>query len=146
MTFLLDGHPDGYLAVAAQSLYRVQSRRQQAAIAAALDRAAALGVTLTGAGETDPATTVHPTHIAARPWTNCYRPWTTTYVTALGTVYPCCVAPFATSDHPSIELGNLFATPFSQLWNGARYQRFRDQLLSDQPHKACAGCGAYWSL
>ena len=146
MTFLLDGHPDGYLAVREQSLYRDESRRQDEAVAAAKARAAALGVTLSGAGETDPATTVHPDAIGARPWSQCYRPWTTTYVTALGTVYPCCVAPFATSDHPSIELGNLFAAPFATIWNGERYRRFRDQLLSDRPHHACAGCGAYWSL
>jgi radical SAM protein with 4Fe4S-binding SPASM domain len=146
MTFLLDGHPEGYLAVQEQSLYRVESRRQEEAVAAAQDRAAALGVTLSGAGETDPAATVHPDHIDPRPWSNCYRPWTTTYVTALGTVYPCCVAPFATADHPSIELGNLFASPFGEIWNGERYRRFRELLLSDAPHKACAGCGACWSL
>ena len=67
-------------------------------------------------------------------------------MTALGTVYPCCVAPFATNDHPSIELGNVLTTPFGEIWNGERYRRFRDQLMSDAPHKACAGCGAYWSL
>jgi MoaA/NifB/PqqE/SkfB family radical SAM enzyme len=146
MTFLLDGHPDGYLAVREQSLYRDDGRRQDEAVAAATARAAALGVTLSGAGETDPAITVHPDAIGARPWSQCYRPWTTTYVTALGTVYPCCVAPFATRDHPSIELGNLFATPFEAIWNGERYRRFRDQLLGDHPHHACAGCGACWSL
>ena len=146
MTFLLDGHPVGYLAVADQSLYRGLSRRQAAAVVAATARAAALGVTLSGAGETDPATTIHPDRVGARPWTNCFRPWTTTYVTARGTVYPCCVAPFATNDHPSIEMGNLFTTPFEQVWNGERYRHFRDLLLSDGPHKACRGCGAYWSL
>jgi radical SAM protein with 4Fe4S-binding SPASM domain len=146
MTFLLDGHPEGYLATREQSLYRALSQRQEEAIAAALERAAGLGITLTGAGETDPATAIHPDRIEPRPWSNCYRPWTTTYVTALGTVYPCCVAPFATNDHPSIELGNIFAQPFDTIWNGERYRRFRAQLLSDRPHKACAGCGAYWSL
>jgi radical SAM protein with 4Fe4S-binding SPASM domain len=146
MTFLLDGHPQGYLAVAEQSLYRRQSQRQEAAIASALERGAALGVTLSGAGETDPATTIHPDQIGSRPWSNCYRPWTTTYVTALGTVYPCCIAPFATNDHPSIALGNLFAKGFEAIWNGERYRQFRAALLSDTPHKACAGCGAYWSL
>lgn len=146
MTFLLDGHPEGYLAVAEQSLYRSQSEHQQRIVAAATTRAAALGVTLSGAGETDPATTIHPDQIDRRPWSNCYRPWTTTYVTALGTIYPCCVAPFATNDHRSIELGNIFQQPFDRIWNGDRYQRFREQLLSEAPHKACRGCGAYWSL
>jgi radical SAM protein with 4Fe4S-binding SPASM domain len=146
MTFLLDGHPARYLAVQEQSLSRTQSQQQAEAIAVAMERAAALGITLSGAGETDPATTVHPDLVADQPWSNCFRPWTTTYVTALGTIYPCCVAPFATNDHRSIELGNIFAAPFAEIWNGERYQHFRDQLLSNQPHKACAGCGAYWSL
>lgn len=146
MTFLLDGHPEGYLAVEEQSLYRAQHQRQTEAVAAAVERATALGITLSGAGETDPATTIHPDRVDAQPWSHCYRPWTTTYVTALGTIYPCCVSPFATTDHPSIELGNVLAQPFEQIWNGERYQRFRELLLSDTPHKACRGCGAYWSL
>jgi radical SAM protein with 4Fe4S-binding SPASM domain len=150
MTFLLDGHPEGYLAVAEQSLYRQQSERQDTAIAAAVERANSLGVRLSGAGETDPATTIRPGDLPdeqqRRPWSTCYRPWTTTYVTALGTVYPCCVAPFATNDHPSIELGNIFQQPLTEIWNSDRYRRFREGLLSDEPHKACRGCGAYWSL
>jgi MoaA/NifB/PqqE/SkfB family radical SAM enzyme len=146
MTFLLDGHPAGYLAVREQSLYRAQSARQEAAIAAAQTRAAATGVTLSGAGETDPATSIGGDGLGPRPWSRCYRPWTTTYVTALGTVYPCCIAPFATTDHRSIELGNVFATPHAELWNSDRYRRFRELLLSDEPHPACRGCGSAWSL
>jgi radical SAM protein with 4Fe4S-binding SPASM domain len=145
MTFLLDGHPSGYLAVQDQSLYRARDAQEEA-IAAATRRAEQLGVRLSGAGETDPATTLHPDAIGQRPWSACYRPWTTTYITALGTIYPCCIAPFATNDHPSIELGNIFQEAFPAIWNGARYRDFRDRLLSDAPHKACAGCGAYWSL
>ena len=81
-----------------------------------------------------------------RPWAACTRPWTTAYITANGNALPCCIAPFATTDYPSLILGNLFDQPFDTVWNGERYQRWRADLLSDSPQKACAGCGVYWSL
>lgn len=81
-----------------------------------------------------------------RPWTECMRPWTTAYITANGNCLPCCIAPFATNEYESIILGNLFAQPFSTIWNDAAYQQFRGDFFTDQPHKACASCGVYWSL
>jgi hypothetical protein len=36
--------------------------------------------------------------------------------------------------------------PFAELWNAPAYQQWREQLLSDEPHPACAGCGVHWSL
>jgi radical SAM protein with 4Fe4S-binding SPASM domain len=74
------------------------------------------------------------------------RPWSTAYITANGNALPCCLAPFATSDYASLQLGNLFEQPFEDLWNGPRYQEWRERLLSDTPHTACAGCGVHWSL
>lgn len=58
----------------------------------------------------------------------------------------CCIAPFAVSDYASIILGNLFERPFAEIWNGAPYQQFRRDFFTEQPHKACASCGVYWSL
>jgi radical SAM protein with 4Fe4S-binding SPASM domain len=81
-----------------------------------------------------------------RPWAACMRPWTTAYITANGNALPCCIAPFATSDYDSLTLGNVFEQPFGDLWNAERYQAWREQLLGDQPHEACRGCGVYWSL
>jgi len=43
-------------------------------------------------------------------------------------------------------LGNLFERPFGEIWNDPLYQNFRTKLLSDQPNKACASCGVYWSI
>jgi len=80
------------------------------------------------------------------PWQECMRPWTTAYVTANGNCLPCCISPFATNDYESLILGNLFERPFAELWNDYLYQQFRTQLLSPQPHAACASCGVYWSL
>lgn len=80
------------------------------------------------------------------PWQACMRPWTTAYVTANGNCLPCCISPFATHDYESLVMGNLFDQPFDEIWNNPLYQKWRTDLLSAIPHKACAGCGVYWSL
>jgi MoaA/NifB/PqqE/SkfB family radical SAM enzyme len=81
-----------------------------------------------------------------RPWSACLRPWTTAYITANGNALPCCIAPFATSDYDSLKLGNIFESPFVEVWNGLAYQQWRELLLSDEPHPTCAACGVCWSL
>jgi MoaA/NifB/PqqE/SkfB family radical SAM enzyme len=80
------------------------------------------------------------------PWQACMRPWTTAYVTANGNCLPCCISPFATHDYESLIMGNLSQQPFVDIWNNPKYQDWRKALLSTAPHKACAGCGVYWSL
>jgi MoaA/NifB/PqqE/SkfB family radical SAM enzyme len=88
-----------------------------------------LGVRFNASGATDPSTSLAPQD-EARPWSPCRRPWTLMYFTALGRAIPCCIAPFSLRD----------------IWNGPRYQQFRDALLSDDPPPACANCGLRWSL
>jgi len=106
-----------------------------------------LGINFLASGGRDPINSL----AAARssdftPWHACMRPWTTAYITATGNCLPCCISPFATDDYKSLILGNLFERPFSEIWNEPLYQKFRMDLLSDHPHKACASCGVYWSL
>ncbi len=106
-----------------------------------------LGINFLASGGRDPINSF----AAARPsdftpWQACMRPWTTAYVTANGNCLPCCISPFATDEYASLILGNLFERPFSEIWNEKSYQKFRIDLLSDHPHKACASCGVYWSL
>jgi MoaA/NifB/PqqE/SkfB family radical SAM enzyme len=106
-----------------------------------------LGINFLASGARDPINSL----AAARPsdftpWQACMRPWTTAYITANGNCLPCCISPFATDDYESLILGNLFERPFSEIWNESLYQKFRTDLLSDHPHKACASCGVYWSL
>jgi MoaA/NifB/PqqE/SkfB family radical SAM enzyme len=84
--------------------------------------------------------------LANAPWQACMRPWTTAYITANGNCLPCCISPFATQDYESILLGNLFERPFGEIWQDYVYQKFRTDLLSQHPHKACASCGVHWSL
>lgn len=105
----------------------------------------ALGVALRAAGATTPKRSIEK-QPDARPWAACLRPWTTAYITANGNALPCCISPFATLNYESLKLGNIFEQPFDELWNARRYQEWRERLLSDHPHEACAGCGVCWSL
>jgi len=110
--------------------------------------AESLGVMLRAAGATTPQHSIKGdlSPDARRPWTACMRPWTTAYITANGNALPCCISPFATTDYESLKLGNVFERSFDELWNDARYRQWRERLLSDHPHPACAGCGVHWSL
>ena len=106
-----------------------------------------LGIKFMASGGRDPINSLaaaRPSDFA--PWQACMRPWTTAYVTSNGNCLPCCISPFATDDYKSLILGNLFEQSFSEIWNASPYQKFRTDLLSNHPHKACASCGVYWSL
>ncbi len=106
-----------------------------------------LGVTLKASGATDPRHSLdNPNKRDPRPWAACLRPWSTAYITANGNCLPCCIAPFATTDYESLKMGNLFERNFSEIWNDEKYRVWREKLLSDHPHRACAGCGVHWSL
>ena len=131
-----------------QSLYVTYGDHEAAVVAEAERLAGELGVSFRSSGATTPQRSFEGGRQAPdpRPWSACTRPWTTAYITANGNALPCCIAPFATTDYDSLLLGNLFEQPFSEVWNGERYQRWRTDLLSDSPQKACAGCGVYWSL
>ena len=107
----------------------------------------ALGIRFRASGARDPRNSLaaaRPADFA--PWRACMRPWTTAYVTANGNCLPCCISPFATYDYDSLIMGNLLEQPFTEIWNNPLYKKWRADLLSTSPHKACAGCGVYWSL
>jgi radical SAM protein with 4Fe4S-binding SPASM domain len=101
------------------------------------------GVRLAGSGRRGGAEALHGVD-SARPWSGCGRPWRSTYVTANGNVLPCCIAPFATRDYEGIVLGNVFAEPVEEIWNGSAYARFRAAHGSDDPPEPCRGCGTRW--
>jgi MoaA/NifB/PqqE/SkfB family radical SAM enzyme len=106
-----------------------------------------LGINFRASGARDPRNSLaaaRPADFA--PWQACLRPWMTAYVTANGNCLPCCISPFATHDYESLIMGNLFKRPFTEIWNDYLYQQWRDNLMGPNPHKACAGCGVYWSL
>jgi MoaA/NifB/PqqE/SkfB family radical SAM enzyme len=104
-----------------------------------------LGISFNASGATDPVNSLAK-QAAPRPWSLCRRPWTLMYFTAHGRAIPCCIAPFSMRGYDSFTLGDATQQSLKEIWNGPRYQAFRDALLSDQPPPACAGCGLRWSL
>jgi radical SAM protein with 4Fe4S-binding SPASM domain len=140
-----DDDHDDKLATLDQSLFQSLRTEEEAIIQASEALAAQLGLHFEASGATTPAQSVHQT-VDTRPWARCMRPWTVMYITANGSVFPCCIAPFSAESLPSITLGNAFDEPLPSIWNNAHYQRFRRALLSDEPHHCCRGCGARWSL
>ncbi len=104
-----------------------------------------LGIAFNASGATDPAASLKPEE-TAQPWSLCRRPWSLMYVTAQGRAIPCCIAPFSMRGYDSFTLGDATQHTLREIWNGEKYQAFRNALLSDQPPAACAGCGLRWSL
>jgi MoaA/NifB/PqqE/SkfB family radical SAM enzyme len=80
------------------------------------------------------------------PWSLCRRPWTVMYFTANGRALPCCIAPFSQHGYENYTLGDATQEELREIWNGPRYQAFREALVSDRPPQACANCGLRWSL
>jgi MoaA/NifB/PqqE/SkfB family radical SAM enzyme len=135
------------LARADQSLFGRASDEELDAVRRAAALADELGITLRGSGEVQPIEQVAGADGPNAPRRACMRPWKLTYVTANGTVLPCCMAPFTSAPYPSIVLGNVAQYPVADVWNGERYRRWRSALLSESdPPAACRGCGADWSL
>jgi radical SAM protein with 4Fe4S-binding SPASM domain len=69
----------------------------------------------------------------------CGWPWESAYVTHDGKVQPCCMV--MGSDRAT--LGDLRTSSFVEIWNGERYQAFRQALKTDRPPAVCQGCSAY---
>ncbi len=68
----------------------------------------------------------------------CKLPWFSPNVTAEGFITPCC-----TISNPSVlNMGNIFETPFEQVWNSEKFIQFRGDFYNKQP-AACAGCQNY---
>jgi MoaA/NifB/PqqE/SkfB family radical SAM enzyme len=107
--------------------------------------AAGLGVFFDASGAAEPEISLRRVE-GDSPWSLCRRPWSLMYFTAHGRALPCCIAPFSMHGYDNFTLGNAKTTPLKEIWNGDEYRGFREGLLSDNPPKACAGCGLRWSL
>lgn len=131
-----------------QALYRRAAEAERAVIEETARRCAEHGLTFRATGAVTPAEYLGATgeELAARPWAGCQRPRSLAYVTALGTVFSCCFAPFHPGPAATRALGNVFEQPFAEIWNGPRYRAFRAAFDSDHPWDQCAGCGSKWSL
>jgi MoaA/NifB/PqqE/SkfB family radical SAM enzyme len=132
------------MARAESSLFEQTAGSEQEAIEAAQTLGAAMGVTLDASGATEPGLSLK--RQGDTPWTGCRRPWSLMYFTAHGRALPCCIAPFSARDYESYTLGHAKTQSVEDIWNGAAYQEFRAQLVSQAPPKPCQNCGLRWSL
>ncbi len=134
------------LAVEAQSLYGALHQLQEELIAETERLAAMLGIVFTASGATTPLASLRGQDPVKRPWAGCRRPWTLSYITANGNVLPCCISPWTAKDYSSLILGNVLKEEFAGIWNGPRYQAFREAFDTDAPPDPCRGCGLLWSV
>jgi MoaA/NifB/PqqE/SkfB family radical SAM enzyme len=153
---------DHGMARAEQSLYGQLRAQEEVALAIAAERAQAHGLAFRASGLTSPheslrgqrgeamspgSTQDRPFDPAQdRPYSACYRLWTTTYITVNGNVLPCCISPFSTTDYDGLILGNVFQAAFAQIWNGERYVARRKALYTADPLHPCELCGSNWAL
>ena len=132
-------------AIQQQSLHESLEEMQARLITECEALATLHGLRFSASGATTPGESLH-VH-GDHPWQGCYRPWTLMYVTATGIALPCCIAPFATTDFPSIMLGNVLDQPLADVWNGERYGALREAVLGTAPAPwPCQHCGVKWSL
>lgn len=134
------------LAVRDQSLHASLQEQEQRLLEEAERVARTAGIALRASGLTTPLQSLAGTAEQRRPWAGCQRPWSLSYVTANGNVFPCCVSPWVAKNYSGTILGNAFEQRFDDIWNGERYQRFRADFESDTPPDPCRGCGRLWSI
>ena len=134
------------LAVQGQSLHRKLEEREQRLITAAEALAQRYDIVFKASGATTPLESLQGATPDQRPWSGCQRPWTLSYVTANGNVLPCCISPWTTKHYRQLVLGNALTDGFAHIWNGERYQQFRQDFESDVAPDPCRGCGLLWSF
>jgi len=64
---------------------------------------------------------------------SCLVPWFSVDITATGDLAPCHV-------YYDLIMGNLYEQSFEEIWNGDRYQRFREYMLQNKFMSICPGC------
>jgi radical SAM protein with 4Fe4S-binding SPASM domain len=129
-----------------QALYDRLTAEEADRIAEATALAHSLGLAFSASGAaSEPGVSLQRTEDKAT-WSLCRRPWTVMYFTANGRALPCCIAPFSQRGYENYTLGDATQETLREIWNGARYQAFRQALHSDRPSDSCANCGLRWSL
>jgi len=139
------GKNDHRMARPDQSLFNSLQGEEERLLQSAEELARRLGVRFEASGATSPSASLSRNG-QDQPWSACMRPWTLMYVTARGSAFPCCIAPFSTTNLGQLSLGNALTQDLASIWNGGRYQEFRRRVLSADPPECCKGCGACWSL
>jgi len=129
-----------------QALFERVAAEDAGHLKAAEDLARESGIAFSASGAaSEPSESLHG-ETSATPWSLCGRPWTLMYLTANGRALPCCIAPFAQHGYENFTLGDASSETLAEIWNGPRYQSFRQALQSDRPPDCCRNCGVRWSL
>jgi radical SAM protein with 4Fe4S-binding SPASM domain len=63
---------------------------------------------------------------------DCYDPWTFCFVLQNGDIRPCCVS--------ERRMGNILDADFESIWNGEKYEEFRNQIIGGHLPEECAAC------
>ena len=129
-----------------QALYEQMTREDAAQLEEATALARSFGMTFSASGAVSEPGLSLKRQTSSSQWSMCRRPWTVMYFTANGRALPCCIAPFSQRGYEHYTLGDATQQTLQDIWNGARYRAFREDLLSDHPPTACASCGLRWSL
>ncbi len=58
------------------------------------------------------------------------------FITCDGYVTPCCIR----QDPDVINFGNVFETPFGEIWNSEKYKMFRRTFIINSPNPICDEC------
>ena len=66
----------------------------------------------------------------------CSWPFTSAFIASNGDVVPCCVI----ADSDVIKMGNLFETPFKEIWNSEKYKEFRKSISKHELNDVCKKC------
>jgi len=129
-----------------QALYERMNGEESAYLEEATRLARAHGMTFSASGAASEPSMSLKRQEDGSSWSMCRRPWTVMYFTANGRALPCCIAPFSQRGYENYTLGDATQQSLREIWNGAAYRAFRQELLSDRPPNVCASCGLRWSL
>jgi MoaA/NifB/PqqE/SkfB family radical SAM enzyme len=136
------------LAASKQSLFRRAAPQELELVQKCERMCKERGITFSASGSATPMESLIR-DFGARPWSGCRRPYTLTYITSSGNVLSCCFAPFghrsAREYREERVLGNIFQEPIMAIWQGERYQAFRNAFESASPARHCSQCGLNWS-
>ncbi|TFG06970.1 MAG: radical SAM protein [Promethearchaeota archaeon] len=66
-------------------------------------------------------------------YVTCYVPWVSVDITSTGDLAPCHI-------FYDLVMGNLYEKDFEEIWNGKRYQKFRDYMNKNKLMPICPGC------
>jgi len=71
--------------------------------------------------------------------------WTMPFIFVDGTVVPCCAGNEANGrkQQRATAMGNIFETPFREMWKGTNYNTLRQRLRNGQVPDACRNCCLY---